>query len=446
MAGLIRERLLLRFVIGVIAVGAVLGADSLLRSYKYYSRIIDARLASGYLTSRPGLYAAPRVLHTGQKYSQEKLVHSLRRAGYVESAASDAWSGGFTQHESVIEIHPAGPPKKNSRLVTVKFDNDNISEIVTANGNLDSIALEPEPLSNDLSFKSGKREVLTFKQIPPVLVNAILVIEDHRFFDHSGVDVAGLVRAAWRNATDERISQGGSTITQQLVKNTYLSSEKTLRRKYAEAMLSVALERRLSKEDIFALYCNEIYLGQRGAVAIRGVEEATTVYFGKQLKDITLAEAAAIAGMIQGPGRYSPSRSPEAARARRNVVLDAMQRSGFISIEQAQAASSEPITVTTTVADTNSLAPYFVDYVVREADSELDGSGLTNRIYTTIDLDLQQLAEAALKHQLDRLDTIYAKRGVKPQAALVALDPRTGDVLAMVGGRDVCRVADESCN
>jgi len=229
--------------------------------------------------------------------------------------------------------------------------------------------------------------------------------------------------------------KGGSTITQQLVKNTYLSSEKTLQRKYAEAMLSVALERRLSKEDIFALYCNEIYLGQRGAVAIRGVDEAAAVYFGKQLKDITLAEAATIAGMIQGPGRYSPSRAPEAAKTRRNIVLAAMQQSGFISVEQAQSAATESITVTPSVTDANSLAPYFVDYVVREAEPELDGSGLMHRIYTTIDLDLQQLAETALKHQLDRLDAIYAKRGVKPQAALVALNPRSGDVLAMVGGR-----------
>ena len=432
---LIRERLLLRFVIGLVAVGLVLGGDSLLRSYKYYSRIIDARLANGYLTSRPGLYAAPRILHTGQKYSQEKLVHSLRRAGYVESNASDVWSGGFTQHDGAIEIHPAGSSKKHSPSVTVKFAGDRITEIATANGSLESIALEPEPLSNDLSFKSGKREVLTFEQIPPVLVNAILAIEDRRFFEHRGVDITGLARAVWRNAADERMSQGGSTITQQLVKNTYLSSEKTLSRKYAEAMLSVALERRLSKKDIFALYCNEVYLGQRGAVAIRGVEEAASVYFGKALKDITLAEAATIAGMIQGPGRYSPSRSPEVATERRNVVLDAMQRSGFISIEQAQAASSEVVSVTPTIPDTNSLAPYFVDYVVREAESELDGSGLTQRIYTTIDLDLQQLAETSLKNQLDRLDGIYAKRGVKPQAALVAINPKTGDVLAMVGGR-----------
>ncbi|HSE32268.1 MAG TPA: PBP1A family penicillin-binding protein [Pyrinomonadaceae bacterium] len=433
--GLPRERLLLRFVTGVVAIGLVLGGDSLLRSYKYYSRIIDARLASGYLTSRPGLYAAPHVLHAGQKYSQEKLIQSLRRAGYVESNASDVWSGGFTQHDGAIEIHSGASANKPSTSVTVKFAEDHITEIANAEGSLDSVALEPEPLSNDLSFKSGKREVLTFKQIPQVLVNAILAIEDRRFFEHRGVDIAGLARAAWRNAADERVSEGGSTITQQLVKNTYLSSEKTLQRKYAEAMLSVALERRLSKEDIFALYCNEVFLGQRGAVAVRGVKEAATVYFGKELKDLTVAEAATIAGMIQGPGRYSPTRSPEAAKERRNVVIDAMRRSGFISIEQAQLASSEPVTATSVVTDTNSLAPYFVDYVVREAEPELNSSGLTRRIYTTIDLDLQQLAEAALKHQLDRLDAIYSKRGLKPQAALVALNPKTGDVLAMVGGR-----------
>src|SRR5262245_37661750 len=317
--GLVRERLLLRFLIGLVAIAVVVGGDSLLRSYKYYSRIIDARLASGYLTSRPGLYAAPRVLHPGQKYSQEKLVESLRRAGYVESDAGDVWSGGFIQQDGAIEIRSASSTNKPSTSVTIKFAADRISEISTVEGPLDSIALEPEPLSNDLSFKSGKREILTFKQIPQVLVNAILAIEDRRFFEHRGVDIAGLARAAWRNAADERVSEGGSTITQQLVKNTYLSSEKTLQRKYAEAMLSLALERRLSKEDIFALYCNEVFLGQRGAVAVRGVEQAATVYFGKALKDLTLVEAATIAGMIQGPGRYSPIRSPEAAKERRNV-------------------------------------------------------------------------------------------------------------------------------
>src|SRR6185369_647821 len=148
--------------------------------------------------------------------------------------------------------------------------------------------------------------------IPPVLVNAILAIEDRRFFDHAGVDVAGLTRALLRNAGDERLGQGGSTITQQLVKNTYLSPEKTLQRKYGEAMLSLALEQRLSKQDILALYCNEVYLGQRGVVGVRGVKEAVEIFFGKELRDLSLAEAATLAGMIQSPARYSPLRNPEA--------------------------------------------------------------------------------------------------------------------------------------
>ena len=431
-----RHRLILRFFVGVVATGLVFAADAFVRSYKYHARIIDARLAAGYLTSRPGLYAAPRELHPGQKFSREQLVHALRRSGYVESDASDVWSGSFVQLPDAIEIRPTVSPKKQSSSVTVRFTGEQISEIASAQGALSSLTLEPEPLSNDLSSKRGKQELLTFREIPPVLVNAIVAIEDRRFFDHSGIDLSGLARAVLRNAADESLAQGGSTITQQLVKNTYLSSEKTLSRKYSEAMLALALERRLSKEDIFALYCNEIYLGQRGAVAVRGVKDAARVFFGKELKDITVAEAATIAGMIQSPGRYSPVRFPEATKARRQIVLDAMQNVGFISAVEATKAAGEPINVTQAISDTNSLAPYFVDFVTRSAESNSDAPVSSQRIYTTIDLELQQLAEQSLKHQLDRLDPIYAKRGVKPQAALVALNPKNGDVLAMVGGRD----------
>ena len=268
------------------------------------------------------------------------------------------------------------------------------------------------------------------------MVHAILAIEDRRFFDHSGVDLPGLTRALLRNVGDERLGQGGSTITQQLVKNTYLSPEKTFRRKYAEAMLSVALERRLTKQDIFALYCNEIYLGQRGAVAVRGVKEAAKVFYGKELHDISLNEAATLAGMIQSPALYSPVRHPDAARSRRDTVLGAMEQNGWINAEQNATAAAESIVVAPDANLDNTLAPYFVDYVNRQAESDFEASGSNQRIYTTLDLELQEAAERALKTQLDRLDGHYAKRGVKPQAALVALDPHTGDVLAMVGGRN----------
>jgi penicillin-binding protein 1B len=434
--GRIRRRLVLRTLIGLFALGAVLSADALLQSYKYHSRLIEARLQSGYLTSRPGLYAAARILRAGQKFSKDQLVQTLRRAGYVESAASDVWSGSFNQQQDAIEIHPTRTTGRQPIVVQVKFSEGRIHQILGNGFVLESFTLEPEPLSNDLSSKSGKRELLTFKEIPPVLINAILSIEDRRFFDHSGVDISGLARAVLRNAADERLGQGGSTITQQLVKNTYLTPEKTLSRKYAEGMLSIALEGRLSKEDIFALYCNEIYLGQRGAVAVRGVKEAASAYFGKDLKDLTLAEAATIAGMIQSPARYSPVRNSDQAKLRRNTVLEAMRQADFISAEQAGSAANEQLSAAPWQEGANSLAPYFVDYVNRTAESDFETSGFTERIYTTIDLELQQLAEQAVSHQLDRLDSLYSKQGAKPQAALVALDPKTGDVLAMVGGRN----------
>jgi penicillin-binding protein 1B len=413
----------------LLVIALTIGVGALSRSYRFYSQIVDARLASGYLTSRPGLYAAPRVLQTGQKLSREKLVAALRRAGYLESKASDVWSGSFTVSDSALDIRPGRASKKEFELVRVTFSGDRIAELRGDGTALDSFTLEPEILSNDLSSKSAKRELLSYDEIPPLMVHAILAIEDRRFFEHSGVDLKGLGRALLRNAVDEQLGQGGSTITQQLVKNTYLSPDKTLQRKYSEAMLAVALERRLSKNDIFALYCNEIYLGQRDAVAVRGVKEAARIFFGKELKDLTLPEAATLAGMIQSPAHYSPVRHPDEARARRNLVLGAMQQNGWITAEQNASASAEPIVVAP-VAVENSLAPYFVDYVNRLAESQFETSGATQRIYTTIDLELQHAAEAALKRQLDRLDTL------KPQAALVALDPHTGDVLAMVGGRN----------
>jgi hypothetical protein len=211
--------------------------------------------------------------------------------------------------------------------------------------------------------------------------------------------------------SDEHIGQGGSTITQQLVKNTYLSAERTYQRKFAEAMLAFSLERRLSKEDIFALYCNEVYLGQRGAVTVRGVEQAARIYFGKDVKDLTLAEAATLAGMIQGPTRYAPERHPEVAQARRNTVLGTMVRDGWLTVDQAVVAAKEPVTVAPLGDKVRALAPWFIDYVNRVAESQPASDAQDHgRVYTTIDLDLQRLAEDALQQQLTRLDQVYKNR------------------------------------
>jgi penicillin-binding protein 1B len=402
----------------------------LIRSYRAYAKLVDERLAHGYLTTRAGIYAAPRTLRVGQKVTRDGLAVTLRRTGYVESdSVSEVWNGSFSLRDSAIEIRPSGV-NNFPAVVRVEFNSDGrIANLTGDNERFESIALAPESLTNDNETKGAARRQLTFTDIPPVLVHAIVSIEDRRFFEHPGLDIFGVARALIRNAGDERIGQGGSSITQQLVKNTYLTPERTFRRKYAEAMLSFSLERRLSKEDIFALYCNEIYLGQRNVVAVRGVDQAARIYFGKELKDVTLNEAATIAGMIQGPSRYSPIQHNEDARARRNMVLGTMVRDGYITLEQAASAAKEPLLLADYDPARESSAPYFIDYVNRQKLSE-------GPIVTTLDLDLQKLAEQAVQKQLGRLTEIDKSANAKPQVALVALDPRTGEILAMIGGRD----------
>jgi penicillin-binding protein 1B len=404
--------------------------------------MIDQQIAGGYLRSHAGLYAAPRIVEKGARMSKDQLATSLQRAGYARDKASNIWNGSFQLNDSGIRISPRQGSEPH-QWVDVKFDRTG-SRVVDISANdasgLRSYAVEPELLTEDAGLKTGQQETLTYPDIPPVLVQAILSIEDRRFFNHIGLDIRGIGRAflSWATSGSLQFRQGGSTITQQLVKNTYLTPEKTLERKFNEALIAVALETRLSKQDIFALYCNEIYLGQRNGVGVRGVGQAARVFFGKELKDLSLAEAATIAGMIQSPARYAPDRHPEASRLRRNVVLAAMARDGIIDPNSEQLTSARPIEVGPFEGSSNELAPYYVDAVNRvmdEAERGLDtAAGQNIRVQTTIDPDLQTAAENALRNQLDRLGK--SGRGkAPPEGAMVALDSHTGQVLAMVGGR-----------
>jgi penicillin-binding protein 1B len=458
-----RRRRALLAACALLAALASVAASSLAYSYNDAALAVDERLAAGYLTSRAGLYAAPRVLKVGQKFPRGRLAESLRRAGYVESsgagAAGGAWSGSFAERDDAVEIIPGRARTDRSgdalgftpEVVRVALDPaGRVAEITGDGVSLPSFTLEPEPLTADASMKTGRAASLSYDEIPPALARAVIAIEDRRFFEHRGIDPVGVLRAlavrAGLGDANAPESQGGSTITQQLVKNTYLTPERTLARKFREAMLASALERRLPKEDIFVLYCNEIYLGRRGAVGVRGVRQAAQVFFGRRLEDLTLAESATIAGMIQSPARYAPDRHPAESRARRNAVLAAMLRDGAITDEAARSAASEPVVVAPASGVGAAAAPHFVDYVNRVVEARLEQSPGADeralRVHTTIDLELQRLAESAVENQLARLDKIYAKKaGAKgsagrPEAALVALDARTGAVVAMVGGRD----------
>lgn len=436
--GLLRVFLFFKIAGALLVVAIAVAGYLTYTSYVAFAELVDRQIAGGYLRGHAGLYASPRVIEKGARVSKEDLVASLQKAGYVSGAGSNVWSGSFSQTGESIRLSPQLHTTPYE-WVDITFDKQHrIASVVTSDGSaLPSYSLEPQLLTDDAGLKIGEQRTLTYNDLPPVLVNAILAIEDRRFFQHRGIDVRGIARAFanWISNGRFQFHQGGSTITQQLVKNTYLTPEKTLRRKFNEAMIALALEQRLSKEDIFALYCNEIYLGQREGLGVKGVAQAARVYFGKELKDLTLEEAATIAGMIQSPARYAPDRHPEASRRRRDQVLTAMNAVGFIDEVTTQQASATSINVAPSESGGSQFAPYYVDAVNRAVENAQPGiesdSEQSMRVQTTIAPDLQAAAERSLRHQLELLQKA---RKTPPQGALVAIDVHTGHVLAMVGG------------
>ena len=284
------------------------------------------------------------------------------------------------------------------------------------------------------------RRATSFTDLPPVLVSALIAVEDRRFFEHHGVDLRGIARALYTNLVNGRIRQGGSTITQQLIKDQFLTAERTYSRKIAEAMMAIAIERRLTKEQILALYCNRVYLGHSGSISIYGFKQGASILFGKELSDISLSEAACLAGLAQAPNRYSLHTRFEDALVRRNVVLQAMVETSAISSDQAEKARNEQLALLPPQRLDDTAAPHFIDYVKRElASHRFENDELPHlRVETTIDLDLQEAANQAVTRHLDRLKKVFDKRkdAGAPEVSLIALDPHSGEILAMIGGRD----------
>jgi penicillin-binding protein 1B len=278
-----------------------------------------------------------------------------------------------------------------------------------------------------------KRRDVPLQAIPKHLVQAVLAIEDRRFYDHPGIDPIGIAGAVFRNVFgNKQYLASGSTITQQLVKNTFLTPEKTPKRKLIEWYMSVVLETRLSKDQILQLYLNDVALGQRGSFAIHGVAEAARLFFAKDIANVSLAEAATMAGVIQSPSRLSPFNNPDRARDRRNVVLRSMADAGFITDQAALREAKLPLQIVARALEAE--APYFVDYISQELQAKYPAGGAVD-VYTTLDVHLQRIAQDAMREGLTRLDERLARRRRRAEAALVAVDPRTGEVLALVGGR-----------
>jgi penicillin-binding protein 1B len=423
--------------------------------YVKYDHIIAQRFRTPVFSNSAKIYALPRTVHDGDKTQAKEIAALLRRAGYSDQDGQSQL-GTFRLVRDGIEITP-GPESYHSpeeAHITIK---DGEVDAITSKGNeLSAYELEPQLVTALFdSEQRSKRQVVKYSDIPKIMVDAVLAIEDRRFFEHSGVNFLRMFEAVWIDVMRQKHEQGGSTITMQLSRGFFLTPEKTVRRKLTEMLIAEELEQKFSKQQIFEFYSNWVNLGQRGSFAISGFAEASRAYFNKDLKDITLPEAALLAGIIQGPSRLSPYRHPERALERRNLVLDSMVDTHAVTREQADKAKATPLKLAPPNVEASD-APYFVDMVrdtLINKFAEHDLNEQSYRIYTTLDPDLQKAAaqavETGIKLVDDQVKKLRTKRkkvgkkyettvnpGPQAQVALVAMDPHTGAVLALVGGRD----------
>ena len=435
----------------VLAIGIPFLLFSTVVGYYYvvFSRMIDARMHGEFQRTEPRIFARPLTVRRGQRVTQQQMIDRLNDLGYAQRSPVEQ-PGQFAIGRDALAVIPRSGDRAGQTVrfvfapLTPKGAGGGLTAIesVTKKQRIDAIEMDAPLLTALINEGREKRRDVPLTSIPPRMIQAVMAIEDRRFYDHSGVDWIGTTRAVLTNVFgSKKYASGGSTITQQLVKNTFLTSmwgmakarEKDPRRKFTEWLMSIALERRLSKDKVLELYLNDVYLGQRGSFAIHGVPEAARLFFGKDVSNLSLAEAATIAGVIQAPPRYSPFNNPERSKERRNTVLKAMAESGFISEDAADRTSREPVQVVARALESE--APYFVDYLQQELTERTKATGPVD-VYTTLDLHLQRIAQDAVREGLIRVDGMLSKRRPRfPQAALIAIDPRTGEILAMVGGR-----------
>jgi penicillin-binding protein 1B len=405
---------------------------------------IDKRF-SGRLWSIPSrVFSDTSLLYPGQKVDKASLRRKLERLGYRKVDHKPLTKGEMFLTGSVWELflHDLQVPhsKREGFPVKLVFKGNRLDSMVQteAQSPVPLVELEPELLMLFFGPEREQRQLVSLKEVPPWVVHAVLAAEDTRFYNHPGVDPLGVLRAIYTNLIHRGIRQGGSTITQQLAKNYFLTPEKTLSRKFKELFLALTLELKYPKNEILEIYLNEIYLGQMGSIAINGIGEASLFYFGKPVGQLTLNEGAVIAGLIRAPNIYSPYVDKNRSQVRRNAVLQAMYQQHWISREQLKDAVTGPLLPSGYEHDERR-APYFVDYVSQQLGGLYPPDALTNlglSIYTTLDTDVQAAAEKALLKGLKRLESRGGEGKKKPEGAVLVMQPKTGYILAMAGGRD----------
>jgi penicillin-binding protein 1B len=413
-------------------------------------RIVTARFEGQRFRVPSRVYSTPSILYPGLDVELSGLRDTLLRLGYrhaphVEKLREGefAWERNRVRAHLRPFEHPSRPePARNVQLTLRDGSIEGIRDVASGHKTA-MVLLEPEQLGAYYGPKRTQRELVRLDDVPEHLVAAILSVEDQRFESHPGIDLRRIAGAMLANLRAGRVREGGSTLTQQLVKNFFLTPERTFKRKAQEVLMSLIVEIRYAKGEILEAYLNEIYLGQRGATAIHGVGEASRRFFGKRASAMTLGESALIAALIQSPNRISPYRSPERAIQRRNLVLDLMVGQKRIDRETAQRAAAEPLELAAITPDPGD-ARYFLDVLRRQLSEVYDEEVLTTqglRIYSTLDGRMQHLAGVALRDGIEKLEKAHPKLASEDplkalQGCVIALRPQTGEIVALVGGRD----------
>jgi penicillin-binding protein 1B len=389
------------------------------------------------------VYARPLVLAKGVSLSQQSVEEELRLLNYRRLSGAPS-SGTYDVDANTLFIHTRGfvfgDGRELGQLLRIRFQQQRLTELAsTRAGQTGSVRLEPLVIGGIYPSQNEDRILIQLKEAPPHLVDALLATEDQRFYDHIGISPRGIMRAVWVNLSSGQVRQGGSTLTQQLVKNFYLSDERSLSRKVNEALMALLLEAHYSKAEILETYLNEVNLGQQGTRSINGFGLAAEYYFGQPLSELSLPQVALLVGMVKGPSYYNPRRNPERATQRRNIVLDSLYREEKLSAPDRDVAISKSLGVISKPTASSNLYPDFLDVVRRQLRESYKADDLTSQglsIYTTLDPSVQNAANAALDATVARLRT-QGRKLDKLEGAVLAADLRSGELRALIGGTGV---------
>jgi penicillin-binding protein 1B len=387
------------------------------------------------------VYAAPMELYAGRKLTPDALVEELETLGYRQASGGKIDGPAWWKQGSTLRVRTRSfrfwDAEQPSLTVQIDFDSAGIRQLRQADGSgLPVLRLDPLEIGSIFPAHGEDRLVLGPGEAPAGLLDALIAIEDRQFYSHHGIDLTSILRAAWANLRAGQIVQGGSTLTQQLVKNYFLDSRRTFGRKVREAVMAIWLDGLYAKEDILTAYVNEIYLGQDGQRAIHGFGLGSRFYFGRPLAELESHELALLVALIRGPSYYNPWRHPERARELRDRILRRLADKGFISAQQSEAGIASPLDVKP-AGFRAGYHPAFLDLVRRQLasdyrDDDLTSTGLT--VFTTLDSAAQRSAEQALSESIKRLAGQSDARSDMQGAAIVS-QVQTGEVLAVVGGR-----------